>query len=214
MTEAPASGLVAGQGEFSLCMRKREIMGPDDRYQAVLEAMDDGFCIIEMIEDASGRPVDYRFLEVNAAFERQTGLVDAVGKCMRTLEPQHEDHWFETYGRVAATGQPARFELPARHLDNRIFEVFALRVGVPDRRQVAIVFRDVSARKRLEEERATLLGELNHRVKNVFAVVRALALQGEEMARRASTRPRSSAASMPLSALTTWPWMGRSRRSG
>ena len=44
------------------------------RYRTLFNTIDAGFCIIEMIFDAQGKPVDYRFLEVNAAFEKQTGL--------------------------------------------------------------------------------------------------------------------------------------------
>ena len=43
-------------------------------YRSLLDSIDEGFCIIEVLFDASHHPVDYRFLEVNAAFENQTGL--------------------------------------------------------------------------------------------------------------------------------------------
>jgi hypothetical protein len=62
-----------------------------------------------VIFDHEAKPVDYRFLESNPAFEKQTGLVGAQGKRMRELAPKHEEQWFETYGRIALTGQPARF---------------------------------------------------------------------------------------------------------
>ena len=52
--------------------------------------MIEGFCIIEVVFDAEDKPVDYRFLEVNPAFERQTGLRNAQGKLMRDLAPNHE----------------------------------------------------------------------------------------------------------------------------
>jgi len=71
--------------------------------------MDEGFCVIEMIFDSEGRPADYRFLKINAAFEAQTGLHNAEGKLMRELAPAHEAHWFEIYGRIALTGEPAHF---------------------------------------------------------------------------------------------------------
>jgi PAS domain S-box-containing protein len=119
------------------------------RYRTLFEALDAGFCIIEMGYDAAGRPVDYRFLEVNPAFERQTGLGDAVGRWMRDLVPTHEQHWFDIYGRVAETGQPARFENAAEGL-GRWFDVHAFRVGDPAARHVAILFNDVSDRRRAE----------------------------------------------------------------
>ena len=117
--------------------------------------MDEGFCVIEVMFDREGKPADYRFLEVNAAFERQTGMYGAVGKRMRELAPAHEAHWFEIYGRVALTGEPAHFVNEAKAL-NRYYNVHTYRVGEPEMRRVAIVFDDFSEIKRAEEVRARL----------------------------------------------------------
>ncbi len=123
----------------------------EERYRNLFNTIDEGFCIIEMIFDEELRPVDYRFLEVNAAFEKQTGLHDAEGKSMRELAPAHEAHWFEIYGKIALTGEPARFVNEARAL-NRWYDVYAYRVGKPEDRQVAIIFNDISGHKRAEAE--------------------------------------------------------------
>ena len=122
----------------------------EERYRNLFNTMDEGFCIVEMIFDAQGRPADYRFLEVNTAFEKQTGLHEAEGKLMRDLAPEHEAHWFEIYGRIALTGEPAHFVEQATALD-RWFEVYAYRIGEPEKRQVAIIFNDISQNKRAEE---------------------------------------------------------------
>src|SRR5688572_15222405 len=82
----------------------------EGRHRLLFESMDEGFCVIEVLFDHGGKAVDYRFLEVNPAFEQQTGITGAVGRRMREIAPQHEDHWFETYGRVVRTGEPVRFE--------------------------------------------------------------------------------------------------------
>lgn len=119
----------------------------EERYRNLFDTMDEGFSIIEMIFDAEGRPADYRFLEVNAAFEKQTGLHGAEGKLMRDLAPDHEAHWFEIYGKIAVTGEPLRFENEARAL-NRWYDVYAYRVGKPEDRQVAIIFNDITELKR------------------------------------------------------------------
>jgi PAS domain S-box-containing protein len=121
----------------------------EERYRALFNSLDEGFCVIEMIFDEAERPVDYRFTEINPSFERQTGLRDAVGKTMRELAPQHEAHWFETYGRIALTGEPARFQNRAEQL-HRWYDVYAFRIGDPAQRQVAILFNDISERKRTE----------------------------------------------------------------
>ncbi len=123
----------------------------EKRYRNLFNAMNEGFCVIEVLFDADGKPEDYRFLEVNEAFERQTGLHDAVGKRMRELAPDHEAYWFENYGRIALTGKPEHFMNEANAL-NRWYDVHAYRVGEPEMRQVAIVFNDFSDYKRAEDD--------------------------------------------------------------
>jgi PAS domain S-box-containing protein len=122
------------------------------RYRALFEALDQGFCIIEMVFDQQNRPVDYIFVEINPIFEAQTGLHDAAGKSMRSFRPQHEDRWFEIYGRVALTGEPARFEHEAGAL-GRWYDVFAYRIGNPEHRRVALLFDDITERKLAEDAR-------------------------------------------------------------
>lgn len=127
----------------------RELRELDERYRGLVSSIDAGFCVIEMLFDAAGVPEDYRFIEVNPAFEGQTGMKNAAGRRMREFAPGHEAHWFETYGRVALTGEPVRFENHAASL-GRWFEVHAYRIGAPEDRHVAVLFNDVSARRRAE----------------------------------------------------------------
>ena len=121
----------------------------EERYQTLFEHMLDGFALHEILCDARGQPVDYRFLAVNPAFERLTGLKAnaIVGKTVREVLPSTEPHWIETYGRVALTGEPASFENYARDLD-QYFQVTAFR---PAPRQFACLFVDITARKRAED---------------------------------------------------------------
>jgi PAS domain S-box-containing protein len=120
-----------------------------ERYQTLFTSMDEGFCTIEVIFDEGQHPIDYRFLEINGAFENQTGLKNAKGKLMRTLAPHHEQRWFDMYGNIALTGVSARFESHAEAL-NRWYEVYAFRIGLPERRQVAIFVNDITESKRAE----------------------------------------------------------------
>ncbi|MGE8128779.1 PAS domain-containing protein [Methylobacterium sp. NPDC080182] len=121
----------------------------EERYRSLFTFIDAGFCLIE-VEFADGdRPVDYRFLEVNPAFERQTGLRAPVGRRMRDLAPDLEQHWFDLYGRVALTGEPVRFEQAAAAL-GRWYDVHAYRVDGPARNRVAILFNDITERRRSE----------------------------------------------------------------
>ncbi|GAB2715527.1 hypothetical protein GCM10011495_22200 [Hymenobacter frigidus] len=121
-----------------------------DSYVALYNSMDEGFCIIEVLFDAAEQPFDYRFLDVNPAFEQQSGLREVLGKTMRELAPAHEQHWFDAFGRVARTGKPTRFEAEGAAL-GRWFDVNAFSIGPPQHRHVAVLFADITERKRTEE---------------------------------------------------------------
>ena len=122
-------------------------------YRTVFDALDEGFCVIDIVEDEDGVPVDYRFIETNRAFEDLTGILGARGRTILELVPDIERYWIETYGRVAQTGEPARFVAETKTAGTHVwFEEDAFRLGGPASRRVAIHFKDVTARKRVEEE--------------------------------------------------------------
>ena len=142
--------------------RLEQLRQSADRYRTLFESIDAGFCIVEMLFE-NGRPVDYRFCEVNPAFVRQTGLDGAIGRRMRELAPGHEQHWFDTYGKVARTGEAVRFENAADAL-GRWFDVYAFRVGDPAANRVAVLFNDITARRSVEQELRELTASLEQRV--------------------------------------------------
>lgn len=142
---------------------REQLMASEAQYRGLLDAMDSGFCLIEMKFDSAGVPCDYRFLEVNAAFERETGLVDATGCWMRERIPEHEQHWFDLYGEVARSGKPIRFENPAAGL-GRWYEVHALRIGEADAPRVAIFFTDITQRHQAEKALKALTVSLEQEV--------------------------------------------------
>lgn len=112
------------------------VAGTSNQYHALLQAMDQGFCVLEVAFDEAGhRATNFRYLELNPVFARQWGLPpDAQGRTARALRPGLEPFWLDTYGRVASTGAPVRVEhyVPAV---GRWFEVHALRVAPPEARQ-------------------------------------------------------------------------------
>ena len=135
------------------------------RYGALFAAMATGFCVIEMKFDAADRPVDYRIVEGNKAFEEMTGLVDPYGKWVSEIAPGLEQHWFDLYGGVARTGEPVRFENPA-DIFGRWYDVQALRIGQPGAWQVAILFNNITERKQSETRQNALL-ELNDAIRDL-----------------------------------------------
>ncbi len=122
----------------------------DTKYRQLFENMLTGFALSEIICDAAGRPVDYRFLEINPAFERLTGrAADAlIGKTVLQVLPRTEKNWIETFGQVALTGVPAAFENYAGELD-RYFDTWTFS---PQRGQFAVVYSDITIRKKFELE--------------------------------------------------------------
>ena len=119
------------------------------KYRTVFDSIDEGFNTLEVLYDAEGRPVDLHYLETNQAFERQTGLVDIVGRTAREVLPNLEDAWVEMHARAARTGAPERFER-FNGDTGRWYDVYLSRVGGEGSAVVAAVFRDVTARKRAE----------------------------------------------------------------
>ncbi|MBU4530949.1 MAG: PAS domain-containing protein [Hoeflea sp.] len=127
-----------------------EAQAQKERFRTLFENLDSGFCIIRMIWDEAGNPVDYEFIEVNKAFARHTGIEDAVGKRIRRdVAAGHEQHWFDLYGKVARTGEPVSIEYPADAL-NRWYQVQAFAIDSDGSDTVAVLFNDISVSKRAE----------------------------------------------------------------
>ncbi|MBP0599200.1 PAS domain S-box protein [Herbaspirillum sp. LeCh32-8] len=156
-----------------------------ERYRALFESIDEGFCLIEMLFDQNGKPCDYRFLETNPAFEKHTGLSDTIGKTVLELAPGQDQHWFDQYGHVAMTGQPLRFVNESTPLQ-RWYDVYASRFGDPANRHVAVLFNDITARHRAEQalkraadelaesdrRKTEFLATLAHELRNPLAPIR------------------------------------------
>jgi signal transduction histidine kinase len=122
----------------------------EDRYRSLFDSIDEGFCIVQMIFDPAGRPIDFRILENNSSFEKQTGLHGVTGKNVLEFVPNLEKYWFETYGKVALTGEPIRFVNYANGLEESWFDVYAFRVGEPELAKVAILLNNITERKLAE----------------------------------------------------------------
>ena len=162
------SALRARRRQYEARSRIETLHASETRYRSLFDSIDAGFCIIEMVWDDCGVPVDYRFVEVNPAFEAHTGLTDAIGRSARELVPGHEDYWFEMYGRVANTGTPVRFENHAAGL-GRWYDVHAFRMIGSEQGRVAVLFNDITKRREIELALRELTATLEQRVEAATA---------------------------------------------
>ncbi len=122
----------------------------EKKYSLLFNKMLDGFALHEIICDTDGKPVDYRFIEVNPAFETLTGLKheNIAGKRVLEILPMTEHYWIETYGRVALNGESIRFDNYSAEMDKH-FEVVAFS---PEKGKFAVIFVDITERKKIEKE--------------------------------------------------------------
>lgn len=148
------------------------IAASDELYRGLFDSMDIGFCVIELIFDAGGAPVDYLFLDANPIFSELTGLTNPVGRRALELVPDLDPVWARTYGGVALSGESIRFQQAEAAMGNRWFDVYACRMGEPEQRRVALLFTNVTERQRLEQAQQDFVGMVSHDLGNPLAVVR------------------------------------------
>jgi PAS domain S-box-containing protein len=132
----------------------------EERYRTLFNGMTEGFALHDILCDEQGTPYDYRFVAVNPAFERLTGLTSAsvTGKLRSQIEALRNDAptWIEIYGQVAIGGTSIHFENYSPPL-RRWYDVY---VYCPTPGQLAVILMDISSRKQIEQEREQLFTQL------------------------------------------------------
>ena len=134
----------------------------EEKYRSLFNGMTEGFALHEMVFDDQGRPCDYRFLELNPAFESLTGMKreEVVGRLHNDILKGDDPKWVEIYGQVVQSGQPVHFENYSPALKQH-YEVFAYR---PAPNQFAVLFLNITARKEMENALRQAHDELELRV--------------------------------------------------
>ena len=140
----------------------------EDTYRFLFDTMDEGFCIIEFFDGPHGPLSDYIHVVANAAYARHAGIPDVVGQKLREMVPDEADEWIARYGAVLRTGEPLHFEQELV-ATGRVLSITTFRVEPAERRQVAVLFKDVTERHRAEDALQKLNEQLEQRVLDVVA---------------------------------------------
>ncbi|MCW2293537.1 PAS domain S-box-containing protein [Pseudomonas sp. BIGb0408] len=145
-----------------------------ERYEFLFNTMDEGFCVIEFFDGPHGPLSDYIHIEANPAYAEHAGIRNVVGQKLREMVGEEADSWVARYGHVLHTGESIRFEqeliATGRHL-----EISAFRVGPASRKQVAVLFQDITQRKQAEASLRQLNETLELRVRDANEARRVLA---------------------------------------
>jgi PAS domain S-box-containing protein len=157
------SALRGRRRQYEARTRLVELRESESRYRTLFETMDEGFCVIEFIDGPEGPLSDFVHVQANPAFERHSGLTNPVGTRLRERLPDEADQWVATFRQVLETGEPVRFEgeltATSRHL-----ELAGFPVGPAEQNAIAIIFQDVTQRKKAERDLIELNETLERRI--------------------------------------------------
>ena len=149
--------------QYEARARLIELRESETRFRTLFDTMDEGFCVIEFLDGPHGALSDYVHVQANPAYERHAGIPNVVGQRVREMVPDEADGWVEMYRNVLVTGEPIRFELELV-ATGRFLELAAFRVEPESRREVAVIFQDVTERRRAEIALRDLNETLERRV--------------------------------------------------
>ncbi|MFA6618298.1 MAG: ATP-binding protein [Candidatus Neomarinimicrobiota bacterium] len=128
--------------EQELMASNESLIESEKQFRELFENMEQGFALHEMIYDKNGTPIDYRFVLINKAFNKLTGI-DAshyIGKTAKQVLPEIEQIWIDNYGKVAKTGKSLHFE----HYSTEFGKYYNVTAYSPKKNYFATVFSDTT----------------------------------------------------------------------
>jgi len=128
----------------------REVRASEARYRTLFHSIDDGFCIVDMLYDADGLASDFRIAEANGGFARHLGIPNPAGQLASAAMPGLEPVWLQGLAAVAEHGTSFRHQglLASR---GRIIEMHAFALEGAGDHAVAVLLRDITARRQAED---------------------------------------------------------------
>lgn len=162
------SAIRARRRQYEARARLVALRDSETRFRTLFDTMDEGFCVIEFRDGPQGPLSDYVHVQANPAYERHTGIADVLGKNVRAMVPDEAEGWVQLYRDVLITGEAIRFERKLQ-ATGRHLELAAFRVEPASRREVAVIFQDVTSRRRAEMALKELNETLERRVGHAIA---------------------------------------------
>lgn len=158
------NGILATANDVSELVRSRNrVAESDNKYRTIFDSMNQGLAIIEIVFDENNKPVDYIFLEVNAAFETEAGLKDVIGRRASEILGKHACFWTEKFAEVLKTGERVIITDNST-VTGKWFETNIFRLGNEENRKVAFLFTDVDERVNEEIRKQKFADELKLQV--------------------------------------------------
>ena len=134
----------------------------EEKYRLLFEQMLESYTLYEVVQDARGRPVDYRILELNekAADVFGHSREELVGRRLFDIFPAIREGASVIYGEVAETGVPVQRRLQEPG-SKRWYELHIYR---PQAGMLAVTGQDITEQKKAERA----LRESEERFRGIF----------------------------------------------
>lgn len=133
-------------------------------YDNLISSLDEGFCMVDMIYNLEGEPIDYLYVKTNESFINHIKYHNIEGRTMREVVPYPQSKLIAAFSKVAKTGKPVRFDLTTENLGGDWLDMYVFKMGEKKSGRVGLLFRNITSKKNEEE---TLKKELSKHHKDL-----------------------------------------------